>query len=129
MITDYIVDRLMEAGLGKERILPVAAQAGSLSFPFCIYTPGPIRPVRDLSGEVAYVSCEVRLDVYHDDYDELCEIDRKIWAAFQELNRDFKDVYIYSSMLTSQAADGFVPTDTCWGKSYSVNINYWEEGM
>lgn len=125
MVESYIVSKLDTIADLSNQVYPTAAPVGDCHPPFVIYTVSGSSPTRDLYGDVVSVLDTIRVDLYCDDYDALCELSKAVEAALQTKCEEYKDMYIFSSSVARGEPDGFDMHLELHRKTLSVAVLYW----
>lgn len=125
MVESWIVSKLDTVSELSRQVYPTAAPVGDCEPPFAIYTVLSSVPTADMSGDVAYYTDTVRVDIYGQDYDDLCRIVQKVDAAMAVQCENCGDIYVFSSRVTRGEEDGFDLTLSVHRKTRQVVISYW----
>lgn len=124
-IESFIVFKLNTVTELFGQIYPTAAPVGDCNPPFAIYTVMSSVPTCDLSGDIVSILDTIRVDLYGNDYDDLCSLARTVEDALTAECEECEELYIFYSHVARGEPDGFDMNMVLHRKTLSVAVRYW----
>lgn len=125
MIERYLVFELDTFPELTGKNYPVAAPVGETEPPFCLYTRVSSEIQRDFYGEPVFCRDVFRLDLFSDDMDSLCQLERDVIRGLTKECVDAGDGLYIFSVTAAPGADGFDMNMEIYRRSVTCTITYW----
>lgn len=124
-IDEFIVSKLDTVEALRGRVFPTAAQVGDLAPPFAIFRVTKEDYETDLNGDIGPRTATIRIELFDDDNDRLCDTLAAAEAALQASDEDLDDIYIYTSSAQRGDEDDLDMTLDLLVKNLTATVVYW----